>query len=210
MADKRPRNHVSDVVSKVPQVTRAFWVIKICATTLGETGGDALSMTLKLGYAVSTVIFAAIFVAGVAAQIVAKRYHPFIYWLVIVATTTKPVAVTAMPSATLSMLAAAAHVSRHGWVATTGGAYACWDNPEQRCVNYVWLASAPTGHPLAQGGGGNDGPGGHLRAGCTLDGEAGPAVVRHSVAVAREVAGAIGTGAELADAPDDPRATDQP
>ena len=89
------------------------------------------------------------------------------------------------------------------------GAYACWDNPEQRCVNYVWLASAPTGHPLAQGGGGNDGPGGHLRAGCTLDGEAGPAVVRHSVAVAREVAGALGTGAELADTPDDPRATDQ-
>src|SRR5438270_7296572 len=74
--------------SKVPAATALFWIIKICATTVGETGGDALSMTFKLGYAVSTGIFAAIFVAGVAAQIAAKRYHPFIYWIVIVATTT--------------------------------------------------------------------------------------------------------------------------
>lgn len=73
---------------KVAQVTIWFWVIKILATTLGETGGDALSMTLKLGYAVSTMIFLAFFVVTVAAQIAAKVYHPFLYWAVIVATTT--------------------------------------------------------------------------------------------------------------------------
>jgi uncharacterized membrane-anchored protein len=74
--------------SKVPQVTLAFWIIKILATTLGETGGDALSMTLNLGYAVSSVIFFAIFIIAVGAQVAAKRFHPFLYWLVIVATTT--------------------------------------------------------------------------------------------------------------------------
>ena len=77
-----------DVLSKVPQVTLAFWVIKICATTLGETGGDALSMTLNLGYAVSTAIFFGIFLITVAGQISASAYHPFLYWAVIVATTT--------------------------------------------------------------------------------------------------------------------------
>src|SRR5215831_10699524 len=74
--------------SKVPHVTLAFWVVKIAATTLGETAGDALSMTLKLGYAVSTFIFLAIFLVAVTAQIRAKKFHPFLYWAVIVATTT--------------------------------------------------------------------------------------------------------------------------
>ncbi len=74
--------------TKVPQVTIAFWLVKIAATTLGETGGDALSMTLNLGYLVSTVIFAAFFLATAAAQISAKKYHPFLYWAVIIATTT--------------------------------------------------------------------------------------------------------------------------
>jgi uncharacterized membrane-anchored protein len=76
------------VLSKIPQVTFAFWVIKICATTLGETGGDALSMTLNLGYAISTSIFFAIFVVTVTAQVGARSYHAFLYWAVIVATTT--------------------------------------------------------------------------------------------------------------------------
>jgi uncharacterized membrane-anchored protein len=76
------------ILSKVPQVTFAFWLIKICATTLGETGGDALSMTMQFGYAVSTAIFFGIFVVTVAAQVSARRYHPFLYWAVIVATTT--------------------------------------------------------------------------------------------------------------------------
>ena len=65
-----------------------FWIIKIAATTLGETGGDAVTMTLGLGYLAGTAIFATLFVAGVAAQIAAKRFHPFLYWAVIVATTT--------------------------------------------------------------------------------------------------------------------------
>ena len=74
--------------NKVPQVVFAFWLIKIFATTLGETGGDAFSMTLKLGYAISTAIFFGIFLVTVAAQVSAKKFHPFLYWAVIVATTT--------------------------------------------------------------------------------------------------------------------------
>ena len=74
--------------SKVPEVTLAFWAIKIAATTLGETAGDALSMTLRLGYAVSTGIFFAFFLLAVTAQVRAERFHRFLYWAVIVATTT--------------------------------------------------------------------------------------------------------------------------
>jgi len=75
-------------LSKVPEVTLAFWLIKILATTLGETGGDAVSMSLNLGYALSSIIFIGIFVAAAVAQISAKAFHPFLYWFVIVATTT--------------------------------------------------------------------------------------------------------------------------
>jgi uncharacterized membrane-anchored protein len=82
-----PKNSSSSI-NKVPEVTLVFWVIKIAATTLGETGGDALSMTLNLGYALSTVILFGIFIAVVWAQIASKRFHPFLYWIVIVATTT--------------------------------------------------------------------------------------------------------------------------
>jgi uncharacterized membrane-anchored protein len=74
--------------SKVPEVTLAFWIIKIAATTLGETGGDAVSMTLNLGYLVGTAIFAVFFLVLAAAQIRAKAFHPWLYWAVIVATTT--------------------------------------------------------------------------------------------------------------------------
>ncbi|MGB8326868.1 MAG: hypothetical protein WCE48_04745 [Steroidobacteraceae bacterium] len=74
--------------SKVPEVTLAFWVIKILATTLGETGGDAVSMSMDLGYLVGTGIFAVIFVIAVIAQVSAKRFHPFVYWTTIIATTT--------------------------------------------------------------------------------------------------------------------------
>jgi uncharacterized membrane-anchored protein len=77
-----------DALSKVPRVTLAFWVVKILATTLGETGGDALSMTLNLGYAVSTLIFLVFFVVTLAAQVKSKHYHPVFYWAVVVATTT--------------------------------------------------------------------------------------------------------------------------
>jgi len=73
---------------KVPAVTFVFWLIKIAATTLGETGGDAVSMSLGLGYLVGTAIFAAIFIAAVFAQIKAEKFEPALYWLTIVATTT--------------------------------------------------------------------------------------------------------------------------
>ena len=75
-------------LSKVPAVTLGFWIIKILATTLGETGGDAVTMTLGLGYLVGTAIFAVVFVIAVAAQVGARRFHPFLYWAVIIATTT--------------------------------------------------------------------------------------------------------------------------
>ena len=75
-------------LSKVPQVTLLFWILKIVATTLGETGGDAVSMSMKLGYLVGTGIFATLFIGAVFAQISAKKFHPFLYWLTIIASTT--------------------------------------------------------------------------------------------------------------------------
>ena len=75
-------------LSKVPEVALIFWIMKIAATTLGETGGDAVSMSMNLGYLVGTVIFAAIFLIAVGAQIKAKGFHPFLYWTTIIATTT--------------------------------------------------------------------------------------------------------------------------
>jgi uncharacterized membrane-anchored protein len=80
-------DEAAHVLSKVPQVTLVFWIIKIAATTLGETGGDALSMTLNLGYALSTVIFFGLFLVLVVTQVRAKRFHPYLYWAVIVGTT---------------------------------------------------------------------------------------------------------------------------
>ena len=76
------------LISKVPRVTLAFWGIKLLATTVGETGGDALSMTLGLGYAVASMIYIAFFAITVATQVSSKRYRPFAYWAVVVATTT--------------------------------------------------------------------------------------------------------------------------
>ncbi len=75
------------LLSKVPEVVFCFWVIKSAATTLGEVGGDALSMSLNLGYAMSTAIFFVLFAAAVTAQIRARAFHAFLYWAVIVATT---------------------------------------------------------------------------------------------------------------------------
>lgn len=75
-------------LAKVPEVTLGFWLIKIAATTLGETGGDAVSMSMNLGYLVDTGIFAVIFLAAVVAQVKAKGFHPFLYWTTIIATTT--------------------------------------------------------------------------------------------------------------------------
>jgi uncharacterized membrane-anchored protein len=87
----------SELVAKVPQVTLLFWIIKILATTLGETGGDAVTMSWLgettpqgkgTGYLIGTAIFGVIFIAAVLVQIIAKKFHPFLYWLTIVATTT--------------------------------------------------------------------------------------------------------------------------
>src|SRR5438270_6478990 len=86
----------SELVAKVPQVTLVFWIIKILATTLGETGGDAITMSWLgettteakgTGYLIGTAIFGIIFIAVVSVQIRAKKFHPFLYWLTIVATT---------------------------------------------------------------------------------------------------------------------------
>lgn len=74
--------------SKVPEVTLGFWLIKILATTLGETGGDAVTMSMNVGYAIGTVIFAVLFAITVVAQIRAEKFHPWLYWVTIVATTT--------------------------------------------------------------------------------------------------------------------------
>jgi uncharacterized membrane-anchored protein len=88
---------IRDVAAKVPQITLGFWIIKILATTLGETGGDAVTMSWLgettdeakgTGYLIGTAIFGVIFIAAVLVQIRAKRFHPFLYWFTIVATTT--------------------------------------------------------------------------------------------------------------------------
>ena len=76
------------VASKVPEVTLVFWIIKILATTLGEAGGDAVSMSMNLGYLVGTCIFAVLFVIAVFIQISVNKFHPFLYWATIIATTT--------------------------------------------------------------------------------------------------------------------------
>lgn len=77
-----------EVLSKVPAITLGFWIIKILATTLGETAGDTVSMTWNLGYLVGTAIFVAPLLLLVAAQVMARRFHPFLYWATIVASTT--------------------------------------------------------------------------------------------------------------------------
>ncbi|HXC56442.1 MAG TPA: hypothetical protein VNU97_14185 [Rhizomicrobium sp.] len=76
------------VASKVPAVTLTFWIIKILATTLGETGGDTVSMTMNLGYLIGTAIFLTALVVLVAVQIAAKKFHPVLYWATIIASTT--------------------------------------------------------------------------------------------------------------------------
>lgn len=88
MRNETVSDYDSDVLSKVPPVTLAFWIVKIFATTLGETGGDAVSMTLSLGYAIGTVIFLAFFIVTLTAQVGSRHYHPVAYWAVVVATTT--------------------------------------------------------------------------------------------------------------------------
>ena len=75
-------------MKKIPEITLLFWVMKICATTLGETAGDQLAQTMKVGYAVSSLILIGVFLATLAGQLAAKRYIPALYWAVILATST--------------------------------------------------------------------------------------------------------------------------
>ncbi len=79
---------VEQGASKVPEVTLAFWIIKIAATTLGETGGDTISMTLGWGYLAGTAIFLTLLVVLIAMQIAASKFHPLLYWATIIASTT--------------------------------------------------------------------------------------------------------------------------
>ena len=82
------QHNTTTTLAKVPAVSLLFWVIKIAATTLGETGGDALSMSLGVGYLVGTIIFALLFLIAVYIQIRAVEFHPVTYWVTIIATTT--------------------------------------------------------------------------------------------------------------------------
>jgi uncharacterized membrane-anchored protein len=82
------RTDVMASLSKVPELTLAFWIVKIAATTLGETAGDTLSMTLQWGYLASTALFVVALVVLVGFQIAANRFHPFLYWATIIASTT--------------------------------------------------------------------------------------------------------------------------
>ena len=77
-----------DAANKVAQITLAFWIMKICATTVGETGGDLLSMTLHIGYAGASILLVSLFVVALVAQMRARRFHPALYWAVILATST--------------------------------------------------------------------------------------------------------------------------
>ncbi|MDF0554401.1 hypothetical protein [Kamptonema sp. UHCC 0994] len=75
-------------MSKLPQITAFFWIMKICATTLGETAGDLLSMTLNVGYAVSSMILIGVFLTTLVTQLISKNYNPLLYWTVILSTST--------------------------------------------------------------------------------------------------------------------------
>src|SRR4030088_165013 len=79
---------MAESFNKIPEVTLAFWIIKIAATTLGDTGGDTVTMTLNWGYLAGTALFFAALVLLVSLQIVAKKFHPFLYWATIIASTT--------------------------------------------------------------------------------------------------------------------------
>ena len=105
-----------------------FWLAKICATTVGETGGDAVSMTLKLGYAVAMGLFLVVFAAALTAQLRVRRYHPAPYWLTVIATTTVGTAASDFIDRTLhlgyvlssAMLLALVIAILLGWRLTTG------------------------------------------------------------------------------------------
>ncbi len=128
MPSYTPADRVALNVVKVPEVTVVFWIVKIFATTLGETAGDAVSMSLGLGYLVGTVAFAVVFAIFVIAQIRVTRYHAALYWATIVATTTVGTTLADFVDRSLgigyaggaSVLAAMLLTSLYAWRRTTG------------------------------------------------------------------------------------------
>jgi uncharacterized membrane-anchored protein len=93
----------TEKIYKLPEITFFFWIMKICATTLGETAGDLLSMTLNVGYALSSLILIVIFMVSLSAQLRSKRYHPFLYWGVILATSTSGTTMSDFMDRTLAL-----------------------------------------------------------------------------------------------------------
>ena len=94
---------MNTVTNKVAQITLAFWIMKICATTVGETGGGLLSMTLNVGYGVSSLILIGFFLVVLAAQMLAKSFHPILYWGVILATSTAGTTISDFMDRTLGL-----------------------------------------------------------------------------------------------------------
>lgn len=94
---------MSPTANKVATVTLAFWIMKICATTVGETGGDLLSMTMNVGYAVSSIILIGFFLVALIAQLKAKTFHPWLYWSVILATSTAGTTISDFMDRTLGL-----------------------------------------------------------------------------------------------------------
>lgn len=88
---------------KLPEITILFWIMKICATTLGETGGDLLAQTMNVGYGISSICFLVFFFITVTLQLVAKKYHPMIYWMVILATSTAGTTISDFMDRTLGL-----------------------------------------------------------------------------------------------------------
>jgi uncharacterized membrane-anchored protein len=155
------------LTTKVPKVTLGFWIIKILATTLGETGGDAVTMSMNFGYLAGTAIFAAIFAAAVATQISTRRFHPFLYWTVIVATTTVGTTLADFVDRSLeigylggsSLLAALLIASLLTWFRTLGTVSTDSINSKQAetfigsgfCIRRPWAPRSATGWPIRRG-----------------------------------------------------------
>lgn len=138
---------VTDAASKVAQVTLAFWVMKICATTLGETAGDLISMTLNLGYALSSLILIGLFAVSLALQLMASRFHAPLYWLVILTTSTAGTTISDYMDRTLGLGYATGSVILLGCLLTT---LAVWRLSEhtlsvseissRRSESFYWIA----------------------------------------------------------------------
>jgi uncharacterized membrane-anchored protein len=141
------------IASKVPEVTLVFWIIKIAATTLGETGGDTVTMTLNWGYLAGTALFLSLLVALVVLQIGAKSFHPFLYWATIIASTTAGTTMADFADRSLgigypggsSLLFACLMVTLGAWYWTMGSiSVATVDNPKVEAFYWVAITFSQT------------------------------------------------------------------